>query len=178
MIRMILIPLFALASAAGAQTCEYKPVMTDAEIEACRHPAALQKPLTSSKSASTIEPGTQSTLTKEAAAAESRARADYAARRQQEREAARAEDAKVPFVPHIGMTSQEAKAMVAANERRLNAAVNGGDKPVDYRYSEWISCEVNRTTNVSGVHEQWVCGPLNVRKYMYFDNGVMTSIQD
>ena len=35
--------------------------------------------------------------------------------------------------------------------------------------------DVNRTTSRSGVREQWVYG---VRRYLYFDNGVLTAIQD
>ncbi len=35
--------------------------------------------------------------------------------------------------------------------------------------------DINRTTSSSGVREQWVYGN---RRYLYFDNGVLTVIQD
>jgi hypothetical protein len=35
--------------------------------------------------------------------------------------------------------------------------------------------DINRTTSVSGVREQWV---YDNRRYLYFDNGVLTAIQD
>lgn len=34
---------------------------------------------------------------------------------------------------------------------------------------------VNRTTTVNGIHEQWVYGS---RNYLYFDNGILTGIQN
>ena len=34
--------------------------------------------------------------------------------------------------------------------------------------------KINRTTSASGVHEQWVY----IGGYLYFDNGILTSIQN
>jgi hypothetical protein len=42
--------------------------------------------------------------------------------------------------------------------------------------SSWGKPErVNRTTRRSGVHEQWVYGG---RNYLYFENGILTTIQN
>lgn len=57
--------------------------------------------------------------------------------------------------PKIGMTSRQAE------------------------YSKWgYPDSVNKTTNTRGIHEQWVYRGYNKSKYLYFDNGILTSIQD
>jgi len=72
------------------------------------------------------------------------------ARRQ--RNAASAYVATAPTAPTIGMSSSTA------------------------RDSTWGSPDhVNTTTTASGTHEQWVYGR---NRYLYFDNGVLTSIQE
>ncbi|MFW1807586.1 DUF4124 domain-containing protein [Acinetobacter ursingii] len=38
--------------------------------------------------------------------------------------------------------------------------------------------DVNKTTTASGVHEQWVYRRMYKSKYLYFQNGILTSIQD
>ncbi len=37
--------------------------------------------------------------------------------------------------------------------------------------------DINRTTNANGTREQWVYGS-SARNYLYFDNGILTSIQN
>ena len=38
--------------------------------------------------------------------------------------------------------------------------------------------EVNRSVNAFGTNEQWIYGSITSRKYLYFDNGILTSWQD
>lgn len=38
--------------------------------------------------------------------------------------------------------------------------------------------DINRTTTAYGVREQWVYGAVGNRKYYYFENGILTTIQD
>jgi len=38
--------------------------------------------------------------------------------------------------------------------------------------------QINKTTTPHGVHEQWVFGSGTDRAYLYFDNGILTAIQE
>lgn len=59
-----------------------------------------------------------------------------------------------PLAVHLGMADSVAEAS-------------------DYPWGRPLSR--NRTTNSSGIHEQWV---YSGRRYLYFTNGVLTSISD
>lgn len=174
MIRAIIAPLLGLATAAGAQECVYKDNMTVEEISACRDapPAAEGAKPASKHGGPTPE---QEAVYRAHVAAEN-------ARAQQ-----RKRFEETPVTPHGGMTMEEARAMVDANEARRRAYDKahpvwaGGGSPgtgYDIRWGQWSSCHVNRTTTTRIAHEQWVCGGTNDRRYMYFDNSVLTSIQD
>lgn len=69
----------------------------------------------------------------------------------------------------------------AAMEKAIKAAkkkegVRIGMSMQDVIDSSWGKPEkVNRTTNVRGTHEQWVYGS---GSYLYFDDGILTSIQN
>lgn len=47
----------------------------------------------------------------------------------------------------------------------------------EIKYSVYF-LNVNKTTTSSGVREQWIFGKGNNKKYFYFNNGVLTTIQD
>lgn len=80
---------------------------------------------------------------------------------------------------------QFAKRQIAAAERKEQEAdrkqkrsqgVRLGMTKEDVLASSWGRPEkINTTTNVYGTHEQWVYGGGN---YLYFENGVLTSIQN
>jgi hypothetical protein len=164
MIRMIVAPLLVLATAAGAQECVYKSVMTDADLQACRN--TPRTPVAKSKPAPTKA---------ETDALIAQINADYSKRmqeRQQQTAADAAADAAIPEAPVVGMTTGQAQAMLDANRRRNN-------KQWSNERVRWMgSCRDNKTTNAQGVHEQWVCGIDTIRGYMYFDNGILTSFQE
>jgi hypothetical protein len=76
--------------------------------------------------------------------------------------------------PTIGMTAEHAQKLIDLNQSELYYDVHRGK--IGTRNFEWAVCSHrNRNTNASGVHEQWGCGEGH---YLYFDNGVLTSIQD
>ena len=88
--------------------------------------------------------------------------------------------------PDVGAKNSEfAKRQIAAAERKEKEAerkqkrsqgVHIGMSKEDVLVSSWGRPEkVNTTTNAYGTHEQWVYGG---RNYLYFDNGVITSIQN
>jgi hypothetical protein len=186
MIRMIVAPLLVLATAAGAQECVYKSVMTDAEREACRHPASVQATATRPSAGRRESPATSKARTPEQIATD---KASYEAqvrvanetvRKQKELDAA-------PIEPYVGMTTAQADAMMEANSARWRAYdkahpvwAGGGSAGTGYdpRWGRWSGCLTNRTTTARGAYEQWVCGSDRDRKYIYFDNGVLTAIQD
>ena len=59
---------------------------------------------------------------------------------------------------------------------RRRSGVSLGMSPEEVLASSWGKPErVNRTTNAYGTSEQWVYGG---RNYLYFENGVLTSIQN
>lgn len=53
-----------------------------------------------------------------------------------------------------------------------------GMSPSDARKIWGDPSHVNRSTTVAGVREQWVFGYGNKREYLYFENGVLVTIQD
>jgi hypothetical protein len=131
--------------------------MTDAEIEACKHPAP--PPAKPKVDAAEALRNAQKVIEEN-----SKALAEF--QRQQDEKYA-----GIPMEPKIGMTTDQARAMLVANQTRPNLPFRDLIK--------WTGdCAVNRTTTAGGVREQWVCGSPNVRTYMYFDNGILTSIQD
>lgn len=70
-----------------------------------------------------------------------------------------------------------AKAMAAAKLAKKKEGVSVGMSPQDVYDSSWGHPEsVNRTTTAFGVHEQWVYP--GHHSYLYFQNGVLTSIQN
>lgn len=59
---------------------------------------------------------------------------------------------------------------------RKSKGVSLGMSPEDVIASSWGKpSRVNRTLNAFGTSEQWVYG---LRSYLYFENGVLTSIQN
>ena len=88
--------------------------------------------------------------------------------------------------PDVAAKNEEvAKRQIAAAERKEQEAerkqkrsqgVHIGMSKEDVLASSWGRPEkVNTTTNVYGTREQWVYGG---RNYLYFENGVLTSIQN
>ena len=88
--------------------------------------------------------------------------------------------------PDVGAKNKEfATRQIAAAERKEKEAerkqkrsqgVNIGMSKEDVLASSWgRPGKVNTTINVYGAHEQWVYGS---RNYIYFENGVVTSIQN
>ncbi len=77
------------------------------------------------------------------------------------------------------IVANKARTLKIAKERaakKRNEGVSIGMVPADALASSWGKPKkVNRTTRASGVREQWVYGNGN---YLYFDNGVLTSIQN
>lgn len=64
----------------------------------------------------------------------------------------------------------------AEAKRKRSQGVRLGMTPADVIASSWGKPDhINRTTNAYGTHEQWVYGSGN---YLYFENGVLTSIQN
>lgn len=64
----------------------------------------------------------------------------------------------------------------AASIAKRKGGVTLGMTAVQVRASGWgVPQSVNRTTTAHGVHEQWVYGGHN---YLYFENGVLTNIQN
>ena len=148
MTHVITVSLLALASVANAQTCEYKSVMTDAEIEACRHApsiAALSNPKPPTSDEKAIAEKFKATLDAQMT------------RERTKRAELRAAAAAAPKNPYIGMTIAEAMTI--------------NDGIFHHYYRE----KVNITKNARGQTEQWVYGQGH---YLYFDNGILTSIQE
>ncbi|RNF30590.1 hypothetical protein NM04_11705 [Massilia aurea] len=72
--------------------------------------------------------------------------------------------------------SARAQEDAAARESRRRGGVRIGMTTKQVRASNWGKPEsVNRTTSAAGIHEQWVYGDGN---YLYFENGVLTTIQN
>lgn len=76
--------------------------------------------------------------------------------------------------------AKEKKAALAAEKARLAKArkegVSIGMSTTEVLESSWGKPKsVNRSTNAYGTREQWVYGGNN---YLYFKNGVLTSIQN
>lgn len=83
-----------------------------------------------------------------------------------------AHDASTPIEPRIGMTAEQVRQVLQANGRR--------EKKITYtQRMRWTgTCDVNRTKRADSVQEQWVCGAKEFRTYLYFDDGVLTTIQE
>jgi hypothetical protein len=70
----------------------------------------------------------------------------------------------------------KAKAAAAATAWKARGGVRVGMTAKQVLSSNWGRPEsVNRTTGSYGTHEQWVYGGGN---YLYFENGILTSIQN
>jgi hypothetical protein len=70
----------------------------------------------------------------------------------------------------------KAKRATAAREYKRKGGVKLGMTAAQVRASNWgAPVSVNRTTGAFGVHEQWVYENDN---YLYFENGVLTTIQN
>ncbi|MBN8887591.1 MAG: hypothetical protein J0I77_17840 [Rudaea sp.] len=68
--------------------------------------------------------------------------------------------------PRIGMTQAEVMKVIES-------------KDCWDRAFRWCgSHKVNRTENARGTHEQWVFGNERLSWYLYFDDGVLTTIQE
>jgi hypothetical protein len=72
---------------------------------------------------------------------------------------------------------KDRKAHLAADKaRKRREGVTVGMSQQDVLDSSWGRPEsVNRTTTARGTREQWVYGG---RNYLYFENGVLTTIQN
>jgi hypothetical protein len=94
-------------------------------------------------------------------------------------EAARAAINPFDWHPKIGMTIEQVRTRLA----EAGAAERSGTSKFRPDADGWFMYEdlqVNRSTSSRGVREQWVFrgyGSLP-SKYLYFDNGILTSIQD
>lgn len=76
--------------------------------------------------------------------------------------------------------AQDAKrlceVLAAEKKRKRSEGVRVGMSMQDVLDSSWGRPEsVNRTTSAHGTREQWVCGG---RNYLYFEDGVLTTIQN
>lgn len=70
----------------------------------------------------------------------------------------------------------KAATQAAAKERASRGGVRIGMTKSEALRSSWgRPHEINRTTTAGGVHEQWVYGG---RNYLYFENGILTAIQN
>jgi hypothetical protein len=86
------------------------------------------------------------------------------------------DDPKDPLVaaPVKSAKTPPLKRAIKAKPRRSGASI--GMSKEEALASSWGRPEsVNRTTNAYGTREQWVYGGGN---YLYFENGVLTSIQN
>jgi hypothetical protein len=146
--------------------------MTDEEISACRK-QQTETPLLKAQQSQPTK--TSAKRTPEQVAIDEATYRANAAAESAHLAARRAADA-APVMPQIGMTAEQAQAVLDANTRRLDAHQSGGE--YDWRWYKWHRCSVNLTTTARGRHEQWVCGDTRSRGYLYFDDGVLTSIQD
>lgn len=69
-----------------------------------------------------------------------------------------------------------ARKAAAAREHRRKGGVRLGMTAAQVRASNWGKPDsVNRTTSAAGIHEQWVYEEGN---YLYFENGILTTIQN
>jgi hypothetical protein len=72
--------------------------------------------------------------------------------------------------------AEEAKALREEKARKRKEGVRIGMTKQDVLDSSWGRPDsVNKTTTSRSLHEQWVYGS---RNYLYFDNGVLTGIQN
>jgi hypothetical protein len=150
---IVLMSAFGCISTATAETCEYKAVMTDAEIEACRHPSPADAPSAARRPASP-------SLEKRAGSSVPALRTSALDEPEEN--------------PTIGMSSAAVQQLLDRNQQKLMHDFNSSK--LGTRMFFWTSCELPvRTTTARGVHEQWPCGQGH---YLYFDDGVLTSIQD
>ena len=74
------------------------------------------------------------------------------------------------------IAAAERKEQEAERKQKRSQGVRLGMSKEDVLASSWGRPEkINTTTNVYGTREQWVYGG---RNYLYFENGVLTSIQN
>ncbi len=75
------------------------------------------------------------------------------------------------------MTAQSAKIAKAIKDKKRREGVNIGMSQQDVLDSSWGRPErVNKTTTAAGTREQWVYR--GYHSYLYFENGVLTAIQN
>lgn len=60
----------------------------------------------------------------------------------------------------------------------LNGRIRIGMSREEVRASWGAPNDINRTVTANNVSEQWVYGSIRNRRYAYFDNGLLTAIQD
>lgn len=78
--------------------------------------------------------------------------------------------------PHVVVARTTIEGMAGAKPVCKKGGVRLGMTADEVKCSGWGKPEsVNRTTTRHGVHEQWVYGG---RNYLYFEDGVLTSIQN
>jgi hypothetical protein len=71
---------------------------------------------------------------------------------------------------------EEQKRIQAIAKQKKSEGVRLGMTPADVEASSWGKPQrINTSTSARGVKEQWVYG---LRHYLYFENGVLTSIQN
>lgn len=76
--------------------------------------------------------------------------------------------------------AEKTRKYLAETEKRSSQGVRIGMSRERVRQSSWGDpIQVNRTTTANGVNEQWVYGgyPIAIR-YLYFENGNLTAIQN
>lgn len=94
---------------------------------------------------------------------------ERAAAVERERNRAKAEASQLMACGRTPVTRQ------AILEGRLIIGMTDEEARCSLRYA---SIHVNRTTSVYGVSEQWVIGRGSDTQYLYFNNGILTTIQD
>jgi hypothetical protein len=158
--------LVAMATISKAE-CVYKSAMTDAEIAACKT-APPPPPEKHRATQAEVDAISREMFQK--------------AYEDGLRKAAEPKAPKAPVEPSIGMTLAEADAMSAGNAallRKYQASHAIGDiAGWDRRWGLWSSCKRNVTKTTAHERQQWVCGDIRDRHYLYFKDGILTAIEE
>lgn len=83
--------------------------------------------------------------------------------------------------PVVGMKMAEVTAALAAFDQERNKFTEADRMRGAGPSNEWLAWtpKINRTTTAAGDQEQWVFGAgFGTPKYLYFDDGILTAIQD
>jgi hypothetical protein len=94
-------------------------------------------------------------------------------------EAARASVNPFDWRPKIGMTTEQVRTRLAEAKSAESSGTSKFQPDIDGWFM-YRDLQINRSTSAHGVSEQWVFlgyGRLP-SKYLYFDDGILTSIQD